>query len=452
VGDFNGDGVSDLILGLGGQSGLEELLGTGTGSFYAAVSYFVQISIFGNGLAVGDLNGDGRPDVVIPDQGGMIGVFLNAGGTTRQPTSVAVTSSQNPVPFNSQPTITATVSPAGGSPQGSVTFYVDGLAVLGNFGQLNSSNQATCCPVLPNFSVGTYKITAIYSGDTATEGSTGNTLLETVVPIPTSTFLVSAPNPSLGGQAIALTAEVSAFDIRPDGSVTFFDGAHSLGTVPVTPEIHAVGSIATLDVSNLTVGTHSITAAFGKSTNFAPSTSPVVQQVVTGSLNLMAAAGSKSSATVVAGGSVKYMLSIGGAGIDAPASLSCTGLPTGVTCAVPPSVPIRATSVTDFSVGVTTTARSMGMLRQSDFGPSPWLWALALMGWVVLPGTGRAKRPARRYFHVLPLLLLLFLCSCGGGGGGNSSGTPAGTYTLTVTAKVGSTSTNQSLPLTLTVQ
>ena len=86
---------------------------------------------------------------------------------------------------------------------------------------------------------------------------------------------------------------------------------------------------------------------------------------------------------------------------------------------------------------------------------------MAMMGIVVLPGTGAAKSLARRYFRLAPLMLLLFvLSSCGGGssslggatGGGqsNPNGTPSGMYTLTVNAK--SDATAQTTLLTLIVQ
>jgi hypothetical protein len=61
VGDFNGDGKSDLAVANANSSNVSVLLGTGTGSFGAATNFTV-----GNGpisVRVGDFNGDGKSDL-----------------------------------------------------------------------------------------------------------------------------------------------------------------------------------------------------------------------------------------------------------------------------------------------------------------------------------------------------------------------------------------------------
>jgi hypothetical protein len=61
VADFNGDGKLDLV-GLNGQS-FTVLLGKGDGTFGPAQSYTLPNGQTNNSLGVGDFNGDGRPDV-----------------------------------------------------------------------------------------------------------------------------------------------------------------------------------------------------------------------------------------------------------------------------------------------------------------------------------------------------------------------------------------------------
>ncbi|MEO7761284.1 MAG: Ig-like domain-containing protein [Casimicrobiaceae bacterium] len=89
----------------------------------------------------------------------------------------------------------------------------------------------------------------------------------------TTTGVTGAPNPSLVGQSVTLTATVAG--ASPTGTVQFKDGGANLGA-PVT----LVGSTASLSTSALTQGTHSITAVYIGDANNTSSTSPVFVQTV----------------------------------------------------------------------------------------------------------------------------------------------------------------------------
>jgi hypothetical protein len=186
-------------------------------------------------------------------------------------------------------------------------------------------------------------------------------------------------------------------------------------------------------------------------TDSAPNSPQTVSLTGTGvslGLGLDVAPGGSKFLTVTAGTIAKYSLSIGGAGISGTASLSCTGAPAGANCSVPVSVAISATQATPFVVSVATRAPALGALRPTDFRPVHWLWALAILGWVVLPAGVSSKQSTRRYPLRSLLFLLMFLCSCGGTS--ENGGTPTGTYALTITANFGSTS--EQIPLTLVVR
>ncbi|MGP0096238.1 MAG: choice-of-anchor tandem repeat GloVer-containing protein [Terriglobales bacterium] len=92
----------------------------------------------------------------------------------------------------------------------------------------------------------------------------------------TLTTLTSSPNPSVHYQAVTFTAVVtSSAGPPPDGeTVTFVKTKTVLGTGSLSS-----GS-ATLTISTLPVGSFKITAVYGGDSNFAGSTSNVVQQVV----------------------------------------------------------------------------------------------------------------------------------------------------------------------------
>jgi hypothetical protein len=66
VGDFNGDGKGDLaVAGYGG--GVRVLLGKGNGSFQSAIHY--AAGSYSASVAIGDFNGDGKPDLVAATSG-----------------------------------------------------------------------------------------------------------------------------------------------------------------------------------------------------------------------------------------------------------------------------------------------------------------------------------------------------------------------------------------------
>ena len=88
----------------------------------------------------------------------------------------------------------------------------------------------------------------------------------------TITTLASSVNPSTAGQSVTFTATVSPS--AATGTVTFFDGATSLGSGALS------GGVATLSTSNLTSGTHSITATYGGNANYNVSTSTAVSETV----------------------------------------------------------------------------------------------------------------------------------------------------------------------------
>src|SRR5262249_31341063 len=87
VGDFNGDGIPDLVVGngtaIGSSDNVSVLLGNGDGTFQAAVNYAVgSLPIF---VTVGDLNGDGNLDLAVANGGSnTVSVLLGNGDGTFQ--------------------------------------------------------------------------------------------------------------------------------------------------------------------------------------------------------------------------------------------------------------------------------------------------------------------------------------------------------------------------------
>jgi hypothetical protein len=210
-----------------------------------------------------------------PDAGATLsgGNFTVAGGfwpsTLPSGTTTTVMSSVNPSTFGQSVTFTATVSSAGGTPTGTVTFK-DGAATLGT-GNLSSGSASF---MTSGLSAGSHSITAVYAGDSNFVGSTSAPLIQVVNPANTATTLMSSLNPSNCGQSVTFTAIVTSPAGTPTGTVTFEDGATTLGTVMLS-----AGS-ASLTTAALAVGTHAITATYSGDSNFASSFSDPLDQVV----------------------------------------------------------------------------------------------------------------------------------------------------------------------------
>jgi hypothetical protein len=162
----------------------------------------------------------------------------------------------------------------GGTPTGSVSFYDSRDGFLGN----TTLTGGVATLMVSYLEAGNHTITAYYGGDAVYDGSTSPTLSQTVNPATTSTAPGSSPNPSLVGQTVTFTATVTsttALGGTPTGSVSFYDDRDGfLGNTTLT------SGVATLMVSSLEAGTHTITAYYSGDSIYDPSTSPPLAQTV----------------------------------------------------------------------------------------------------------------------------------------------------------------------------
>ena len=190
-------------------------------------------------------------------------ITVNSGSlaaTTTALSGVAASTS-----FGAAFTVTATV--AGSNPTGTVQFIVNGA--VNATSALGSSGVAQASLNLP---IGSYTISAIYSGDPLNAGSSSASSALTVTPAVTVTTLsVSSTTTSLG-TPITLTATVSSVAGTPTGTVTFSYTTPGNSSPTTAASATLTNGVAAASV-DLPIGTDSITAAFAASGSFAASTS-----------------------------------------------------------------------------------------------------------------------------------------------------------------------------------
>ena len=212
-------------------------------------------------------------------------VFQTANSTPSFTVNVnSVFSSINPSAINPPPT--------------AVYYEVDGGTRLraGSNTTLSGANPASFSITLSpqQFGLHTLYVYAAYGnegGNEANANASGNSseignltaYLFLVVPVPTTTTVTVDVNPQVQGQPVVLTAQVAppapTGGPDPTGTVTFSDGTTVLGTGTI-----AGTGLATFTSSSLSLGDHTITAAYSGDPNYGASTSAPLTVTIVNSL------------------------------------------------------------------------------------------------------------------------------------------------------------------------
>ncbi|WP_186831738.1 Ig-like domain repeat protein [Streptomyces sp. ISID311] len=200
---------------------------------------------------------------------------VSAGAAT---TSTTVTSSPDPTVTGQPVAFTATVAPTppgAGVPTGTVTFtFGDDMAPIT---APVSGGVATVAHTYRAATGSPYTVTAHYSGDANFSSSSG-TDLHTVVPASTRTTVTAAPDPSVAGQPVTLTATVAPLGPGagvPTGTVTFDFGDGAPATsAPVS------GGVARVTHTYTSAGgPFAVTAHYGGDSSFLSSDGTDTQTV-----------------------------------------------------------------------------------------------------------------------------------------------------------------------------
>ena len=309
VGDFNADGIPDLAgLGFGpnSQNGAWViLLGKGDGTFSP-----VAMSPSANNspaLAVGDFNGDGRSDLAAGNYPPLLaqqvqkvvlstdGISPIGGGThlvmavysgdannigsasatvpvigERLEPKVTLGSSASQITVGAPITLTASAKGATLVPTGTATFYA-GVSLLGSASLSNAGVATLTTSALP---AGQQTLTAVYQGDTDYFPEVSNPISVTVNKGAVTVKLTANPTSISAGKTATFVAALTGERAKPTGKVTFFNGKTPLGTVAVS------SATATYAGAKLAAGSYSITASYTGDANYKATTSTAVKVTV----------------------------------------------------------------------------------------------------------------------------------------------------------------------------
>ncbi len=388
---------------------------------------------------------------------------------SQKPSTTALKISPNPAQVGQTITFTAIVSGGVGiigGPTGTVTFY-NGSTKLATVTIDSSSSVVTYTS--SSFDVGTYNITADYSGDGNFLPSKSDVVVLKVVPVgtltPTTTTLTSsAPSSSFGSQVTFTATVAGGMGNPPTGTVSFLDGSATIGTGTLN------NGVATFSTSNLSVGVHTITGQYSGDANFLSSTSDPLTQTITpggggGTTFLLSMNPGIISVNQGSSGTATVTVSPSG-GFNQQISFVCSGLPLYANCSFNPATvtPDGSNKPVTTTLTVTTGGPSARLMPPVLHPRSGWpadllaVFSVGLLGLVPVRvrRSGADQRRSRTralltwLFFSLCLLATLWLVACGGSGSNANSVTPKGQTVVTV---AGSTSTGaQSTTFTLNVQ
>jgi hypothetical protein len=159
---------------------------------------------------------------------------------------------------------------------------MDGNTPLGS-ASLNGGGVATLSASWTT--LGSHAITAYYSGDSTFAASSSAALSQTVKKAASQVLLVSSAAPAVFGQSVTFTATLSAVSPgsgAPTGTVTFYNGSAVLGTAAIS------NGVASFTTGSLSVGSHTIKAAYGGDADFTGSSKSISQSVKKDSTKLTA--------------------------------------------------------------------------------------------------------------------------------------------------------------------
>jgi len=299
---------------------------------------------------------------------------------------VQLNSTPNPSIYGNSVTFVATVTSNSGVAATGTVKFLDGTTQIGTAALAGNPGAASFA--ISTLTAGSHSISASYQGD-QNNGQSSASIAQTVNLTPTVTAVSATPDPGIAGKPITLTATVTVASGtgKTTGTVTFTDGAATLGTANV-----GTGGTASLN-KILAPGPHAIVATYGGDGNNNGSASAPLAVPINLAVTSVALTTSASPATVLS--AVTFTATVTGNG----------GVPTGtITYAVDGAAlntaTLDATGKASFSDSTMTvgshavTASYSGDTDDNGSVSSPLTQAMHAIATTTSLGTGATAGPA----------------------------------------------------------
>jgi hypothetical protein len=455
AGDFNNDSKIDFVVTAFNSNNLRYFAGNGDGSF-AAPS--VLTGHFSNPrfLASADFNGDGKRDLLLgfPD---IASIILGNGDGTFQLNNDPFL----PTPFPVTPLPTTAGAPVVAAADMDGDGKIDAVAADGASNSMNvflNDGSGTFPQSVPDF---TASVPAAYNqlqvadlnGDGLPDIISTNYVTQNISIFlsirqptkPTVTLTGGSSQSFAGTPSLSFTVQVTGIQsLIATGSVTLLDGTTSLGQ----QTLNASGQ-ATFSVSNPATGQHNFSVSYTGDSNYLAATSNVLADSVTDfQLSLPS-----SVQTVSHGATATYNLTLTPvAGFTGNVSFTCTGLPSGASCAT------TTTSINGqpapVALNVTTTSANSihALVRESHFVETATLSIASFFLAILLP---RRRSLPKLALVLFTLFGLSFSVGCSGGSNGSTTTnnpTPVTTaFTITGSATQSGQTVSHQVSATITI-
>ncbi len=182
--------------------------------------------------------------------------------------AVTLTGPSAPVNLTAAAAFTSVLTSPGIAPTGTLTLQ-EGATVIAS---QPVSGTGTFHFSSSTLSGGQHTLIVVYSGNAYNANAQSAPFVLTVQQAPTATTLTTSGSPAVVSTKVTLTATATSATPNLTGSMTFFDGATALATVPLA------NGAASFSTTGLAFGAHTVTATYSGDTNHAGSTSSALTQ------------------------------------------------------------------------------------------------------------------------------------------------------------------------------